>query len=123
MNDELRERYVQVQSNVNFLKGQLDNRQLSNALLIDSYATTLIQQKPELTTDAALLLKQDATSQGNVFNTLNKRLEDVNLIPTDEEAASFSREELVLINSVAGVVEYNNSLADVVNTLASLSDG
>ena len=120
--DELRESYVRVQSNINFLKGQLDNRQLSNALLIDSYATTLMQQKPILT-DVARLLKQDATSQGNSFIALEKRLEDVILNPTDEEAASFSRQELILINTAADTLEYNNSLADVVNTLASLSDG
>ncbi len=119
---ELRESYVRVQSNVNFLKGQLDNRQLSNALLIDSYATTLMQQKPILT-DVARLLKQDATSQGNAFIALEKRLEDVILNPTDEEAASFSRQELILINTAADTLEYNNSLADIVNTLASLSDG
>ncbi len=119
---ELRESYVRVQSNVNFLKGQLDNRQLSNALLIDSYATSLIQQKPELT-DVARLLKQEATSKGNAFAALEKRLKDVILNPTDEETASFSRQELTLINTAADTLEYNNSLADVVNTLASLSDG
>lgn len=120
--EELKEAHNQVQASVDYLKGQLDNRQLINALLIEKYATKLTQLKPDLA-DIASLLKQDASSQGNAFKSLTKRLATVDLVPTDEQSASFSRQELVLINSAADVVEYNNSLADVVNTLASLSDG
>ncbi|MCK5830050.1 MAG: hypothetical protein KAH20_07070 [Methylococcales bacterium] len=119
---KLRESHSQIQGRIDFLKDQLDNRQLSNALLIEKYATLLIEQKPDFT-DIASLLKQDATSKGKSFNTLSKRLTDVDLVPTGEEAAEFSFQELRLIGSAADVVEFNNSLADVVNTLASLSDG
>lgn len=119
---ELRETHKQVQSNIDNLQSQLDSRKLSNTLLIKKYADLLIEQKPEFA-DIASLLKQDATTQGNAFTSLNKRLTAVDLVPTDEESASFSRQELELINSAADIVEFNNSLADVVNTLASLSDG
>lgn len=119
---ELRETHKDVQNNIEYLQSQLDIRQLTNVLLIEKYAALLIEQKPDFT-DVATLLKQDATSKGNAFNSLNKRLAAVDLVPTDEESASFSRQELELINSAADVVEFNNSLADVVNTLASLSDG
>lgn len=119
---ELRETYVRVQSKVNYLKGQLDNHQLTNALLIEKYASTLMQIKPDFV-EVVSLLKQDASSQGNAFTALNKRLEGIDLAPTDEAAASFSRQELELINLAADVVEFNNSLVDVVNTLASLSGG
>ncbi len=119
---ELRQTHQNVQNNIDYLQSQLDIRQLTNALLIEKYAALLIEQKPDFS-DVATLLKQDATSQGNAFASLNKRLAAVDLVPTDEESASFSRQELELINSAADVVEFNNSLADVVNTLASLSDG
>lgn len=120
--EELRDTHKDVQGNIDYLQSQLDIRQLTNALLIDKYATLLVEQKPDFT-DVATLLKQDATSQGNAFTSLTKRLAAVDLMPTDEESASFSRQELELINTAADVVEFNNSLADVVNTLASLSDG
>jgi hypothetical protein len=120
--DRLRETHENVDGRVDFLKDQLDNRQLSNALLIEKYATLLTQQKPEFA-DIATLLQKDATSTGASFSALLKRLADVNLVPTDEETAESSFEELDLISSAADVLEFNDSLADVVNTLASLSDG
>ena len=120
--DQLRESHENVQGRVDFLKGQLDNRQLSNALLIEKYAVLLQDLKPDFY-DIANLMKKDATSEGVSFTSLSKRLADVNLVPTDEETAEVSFEELDLISSAADVVEFNDSLVDVVNTLASLSDG
>ncbi|NOQ76968.1 MAG: hypothetical protein GQ475_04090, partial [Methylococcaceae bacterium] len=35
---ELRESYARVKTNIEYLKGRLDNRQLTNALLIEKYA-------------------------------------------------------------------------------------
>ncbi len=120
--DQLRETQKVVQSNLQYLKNQLDTKQLSNALLIEKYANALVRQKPDYN-DIASLLKKEATSQGKAYTTLSKRLAAVNLSPTSNEQASSSLQELQLINSAADVFEFNNSLADVVNTLASLSDG
>lgn len=120
--EELHASYDRAHLNIKYLKDQLDSRQLANALLIENYANRLIALKPDLA-DVASLLKQDATSQGTSFKALNKRLAAVNLIPTDETEASFSSQELALIYTAAEMIEFNNSLADVVNTLASLSDG
>ncbi len=120
--NQLRETHKVVQSNLNYLKTQLDTKQLSNALLIDKYANALARQKPDYT-DIANLLKKEATSQGKAYTALSKRLAAVNLAPTSTEQASSDLRELQLINSAADVFEFNNGLADVVNTLASLSDG
>jgi hypothetical protein len=120
--DQLRETHKNVMGQVGFLKEQLDNRQLSNALLIEKYAMLLMQQKPGFA-DIANLMKKDATSKGASFSALSNRLTNVNLVPTDEETAESSFEELGLISTAADVREFNHSLADVVNTLASLSDG
>ncbi len=119
---ELREAHDRSQFRLNHLRDQINDRQLTNALLIENYSNQLIRLKPEFN-DIASLLKQESTSEGKAFSALNRRLADVNLVPTEEAAAEVSFEELGLINFAADVVEFNNSLADVVNTIASLSDG
>ncbi len=119
---QLRDSHKNAQSNLTYLKDQLDARELSNALLIDKYASALMQQKSDYT-DIATLLKKEATSQGKAYTTLNQRLAAVSLTPTDTGKASSGLQELQLINSAADVHEFNNGLADVVNTLAALSDG
>ncbi len=120
--EQLRGVHKDVQSSLAYLKDQLDARELSNAVLLDKYANALIQQKPDYA-DIATLLKKEATSQGKAYTTLSERLAAVSLTPTSTEAAASGLQELQLINSAADVYEFNNSLADVVNTLAALSDG
>ncbi len=120
--EQLRENHKVVSSSLSYLKEQLDSRQLTNSLLINKYASALMQQKPDYA-DIASLLKQEATSQGKAYNALTKRLSTVNLVPDSREEAAGALRELQLINSAADLYEFNNSLSDVVNTLASLSDG
>ncbi|MCK5665093.1 MAG: hypothetical protein KAI17_16500, partial [Thiotrichaceae bacterium] len=118
--EQLRDTHKLVQSNVNNLKTQLDNKQLTNALLITKYAEKIKQIKPDYA-DVADLMAKEATSKSEAFLSLNKRLANVNLSPTSSESANYNLQELQLINSGADVYEFNNGLADVVNTLASLS--
>jgi hypothetical protein len=120
--EQLRETHKTVSTSLSFLKNQLDSRQLTNALLINKYAVTLTQQKPGYA-DIASLLKQESSSQGKAYSALTKRLATVNLVPNSREAAASGLQEMQLIYSASDPHEFNNSLADVVNTLASLSDG
>ena len=120
--EQLTQLYQRDQQSLEYLKQQLDNRQLTNALLIDKYALKIMDIKPDYS-DVASLLKKEATSKGNAYNALVKRLKQVNLEPKDEQTAAASLQELELINAAADPVEFNNALGDVVNTLASLSDG
>ncbi len=120
--EQLTQLYQRDQQAIDYLKQQLDNKQLSNALLIDKYAMKLMSMKPDYS-DVASLLKKESTSSGNAFKALTQRLQKVNLAPKDEASAQASLQELELINSAADPVEFNNALGDVVNTLASLSDG
>ncbi len=120
--DQLRETSKIVAANLEYLKSQLDGKQLTNSLLIIKYANTLSRQKPDYADITSLMVKE-ATSEGKAFTALSKRLASVNLAPTNNEQAASGLQELQLINAAADVVEFNNSLADVVNTLASLSDG
>ncbi len=114
--------HKETQSSLVYLKDQLDSHQLINTLLIDKYARALTQQKPDYA-DVAALLKQEATSQGKAYTALTRRLVAVNLQPNSNEEAASGLQELQLVHSAADGQEFNNSLADVVNTLASLSDG
>ncbi len=118
--EQLRDTHKLVQSNVDNLKTQLDNKQLTNALLITKYAEKIKQIKPDYA-DVANLMAKEATSKSEAFLSLNKRLANINLSPTSSESANYNLQELQLINSGADVYEFNNGLADVVNTLASLS--
>ncbi|MCK4866390.1 MAG: hypothetical protein KAT06_13325 [Gammaproteobacteria bacterium] len=120
--EQLRGNHKVVSSSVSYLKEQLDAGQLTNGLLINKYANTLGQIKPDYA-DIASLLKQESTSQGKAYNALTKRLASVNLVPDSREEAAGVLKELQLINAAADLHEFNNGLADVVNTLASLSDG
>ncbi len=120
--EQLRQTHKVVSNNITYLKNQLDTQQLTNGLLINKYADALIKQKPDYA-DIATLLQQESTSQGKAYNGLLKRMAAVSLKPTNREKAVSGLQELQLINTAADVHEFNNSLADVVNTLASLSDG
>ena len=120
--EQLREASEGVQTNLAYLKNQLDSQQLTNALLIEKYVDALVQQQPDYA-DIGNLLAKEATSKGKAFSALNRRLAAVDLVPTDAETAAYNLQELKLINAATDVYEFNNTLADVVNTLASLSDG
>lgn len=118
----LRDSHQVVQTNLTLLKKRLDSKQLTNALLIGKYVDSLVRLKPEYA-DIASLMKKESGSQGKAFAALERRLSAVNLSPTNADMANYNLQELQLINKAADVFEYNNSLADVANTLASLSDG
>ncbi len=120
--EKLRLNHQNVQTSINYLKTELDNSQLINALLINKYASALIRQKPDY--EAIVnLLKKEGTSAGKAFLALNKRLSAVNLLPQSKNEAAISANELAMISAAADPLEFNNALADVVNTIASMSDG
>lgn len=120
--EQLQASHKEVSASLSHLKSQLDGGKLTNGLLINKYANALTRQKPDYA-DVASLLKNEATSQGSAYNALAQRLANVSLQPKNEESAALGLNELQLINTAADPYEFNNSLADVVNTLASLSDG
>jgi len=120
--EQLRDNHQLVSSGLSNLQEQLDTKQLINGLLINKYARALEQQKPDYA-DIASLLKLEASSQGKAYTALTKRLAAVNLVPSSQEEAAGSLQELKLIYAAADPYEFNNSLSDVVNTLAALSDG
>ncbi|HED34242.1 MAG TPA: hypothetical protein ENJ08_08535 [Gammaproteobacteria bacterium] len=120
--EELTNEKKRAKNSLSYLKDQIDRKQLSNVLLINKYADFIASKKPTYK-DVALLLKKEATSEGKAYQGLVKRLNEINLQPTSEAMAEANLNEIQLIAIAAEETEFNNSLADVVNTLASFSDG
>jgi len=120
--EQMQNTFKMAQRDLAYLKTELDSKQLTNALLINKYADKLIQQKPDFA-DVVSLLKKESTSDGKAYKALQKRLSAVNLKPTNQNQANANLNELQLISAAAQPNEFNSSLADVVNTMASLSDG
>ncbi|VAW51849.1 hypothetical protein MNBD_GAMMA06-2059 [hydrothermal vent metagenome] len=119
---QMQAKYEIAKYDLTSLKSELEAKQLTNALLIKKYAYALSQQKPDFK-DVVMLLEKESTAEGKAYGALKKRLSAVNLQPTSPEEADANLNELRLISRAAEPNEYNNMMADVVNTIASLSDG
>jgi hypothetical protein len=101
---------------------QLDARQLSNARLIATYAEKLSADKPELRSVTELLAR-DATSSGTLFQSLKTRLAALPDAVDNRDQYIPAFQELQSLNAAADPAIFNDSLLDVVNTLADLSEG
>jgi len=104
------------------LKQKLDGNQLRNALIARDYADKLIILKPELATIVDTL-KIDTTSDGVMYQSLFQRLNKLNLMPQSESEYRQAASELLSLAAGSDPIVFNESLIDIVNTLADLSDG
>jgi hypothetical protein len=109
-----------IQRQITYLNDALDNKQLRNALLLDSYAKQLKKLKPELR-ELADSFGKDARSSGPAIQTFQSRLDK---IENDPKAFASKKEillELKRINQGLNPEIYNDSLLDLVNAIADLS--
>jgi hypothetical protein len=120
--DQAKQLKAQVTAKFDVLASKLNGGEIANALLIDSYAETVAQSKPNLQA-VADLLRKDARTDGALFQNLQTRLAAVSNTPAGEREFLSANEELFSLEAAADPVIYNDSLIDVVNTLADLSDG
>ena len=104
------------------LKTKLDGNQLRNAVIARDYAGKLITLKPEMAAIVATL-RTDTTSNGVMYQSLFKRLNKINLIPKSENEYRQASSELLSLEAGSDPIVFNESLIDIVNTLADLSDG
>ncbi len=111
-----------VSASLVMLKKKLDAGQLRNSAIAKTYAKQLSIKKPELK-DVATLLAKDATSEGIGYTSMTFRLDKVALTPTTEQAYRTGIAELQSIEAGADPIIFNESLIDIVNTLADLSEG
>ncbi|MDQ6963006.1 MAG: hypothetical protein Q9M28_10875 [Mariprofundaceae bacterium] len=120
--NDINTKYVSTSKRVTQLQQQLDARKLSNASLIYSYAGALAAQKPELS-QYINILRKEAGSSGASFTSLKKRLIAINLKVENRKQYEPVFKELESIWAGSDPIIYNDSLMDIVNTLADLSDG
>lgn len=116
------QRHAQVTVRVKALGTFLDAGRVRNANIIKQYATLVGRQRPEvlrLTRELA----REGTTNGLAYGSLKQRLDKINRSPADEKQAGIVFEDLQRIEAATDVVVFNDSLIDVVNVLADLSNG
>jgi len=114
--------HASTQSQLEALGKSLDSKSLTNAKLVNIYAEKLSKLKPELK-PIAIALAKDATRNGSLYQGLKDRLAKVNLKPENKQQYIQGLESLSSIFAGADKVVFNDSLLDLINTMADLSDG
>jgi hypothetical protein len=116
------QRHAQVTARVKQLGTFLDAGRVRNANIIKQYAALVERQRPAVLRLTRELAREGATT-GLAFGSLGQRLARVNRSPSDEKQAGAAFEDLQRIEAAADPVVFNDSLIDVVNVLADLSNG
>ena len=104
---------------------QLDKGRIRNAALINSYASTVADRKPDLR-ELTNALAKEGTRNGNIYQGLATRLENAK---RQARSGGSSQEQEVLLTEIANIAqgadfeEFNRALSDPLNVLADLSDG
>lgn len=116
------QRHAAVAAQVKQLGVSLDAGRIRNANIIKQYAILVERERPDVLKLTRELAREGTTS-GLAFGSLKQRLKKVNRAPQDEKQAGIAFEDLQRISAAADVVVFNDSLIDVVNVLADLSNG
>ena len=119
---EVQKQIAEVSQRLTGLKKQLDSGRLTNANIAKQYANQLESLNPDLS-NVAQSLKNDVTSRGILFENLSSRLADVNSEPQTETEYAVALDELNKFAVATDPIVFNESLIDIVNTLADLSAG
>ncbi|MDX8378328.1 MAG: hypothetical protein R8L53_09940 [Mariprofundales bacterium] len=120
--NDIQPRYEKVTTTIQTLKAKIEAKELSNVKIIISYASQLKQQNPTLSS-AADTLALEATIKGAMYQSLLQRLQVVNPKPENKHQYIPSLQELESLQAASDPLVYNDSLQDIVNTLADLSGG
>ena len=120
--EDVNNRHVAVKQRLVGLGKSIDSGRVANALLVKIYARQLMDKKPELK-EVAQTLGKDATTSGPIYQGLLNRLKLINLKPSNKQQYIPAFTELESLWAAADPVVYNDSLIDVVNTMADLSRG
>ena len=118
----VRKQHAQVTEWVRKLGAALDRGLIRNGNIIKQYAEIVRRDRPEmarLTTELA----KEGTTKGLAYSSLTDRLSRINLNPKDERQANEGLEALLRIEAASDVDVFNDSLIDVANVLADMSNG
>lgn len=120
--EEVQASHKTLSNNINNLKFSLAGEELVNAIIARDYADRLARSSPQLA-NIAQILKKDTTADGAAFQNLLKRSQAVNLNPETEQAYRTATTEVFKLITLSDPIIFNESLIDIVNTLADLSNG
>jgi hypothetical protein len=109
------------QSALDTLEKALKGDQIRNTTILEQYADTLKQKKPEM---SALIdhLAKDATTAGPLYKNLMLRYEEAKNNPAAFANPNERINELQAISEGAKLSLFNDALSDPINVLADLSD-
>ena len=119
---EVQQQIAEVSQRLANLKGQLDSGRLRNATIAKQYADQLESLNPDMGI-VAQSLKNDVTSKGILFENLSSRLAKINSEPQTDTEYTTALQDLSNISVAADPIVFNESLIDIINTLADLSAG
>ncbi len=116
--------FKRVTANLEAIGKALDDEDpmLTNALIIKKYAKSLAEKHPEYE-DIATQLGRAATRGGAPYQGLKKRLQSMPQKVENSHQYELANTELKQLNMAVDPLIFNDSLLDVVNTLADLSGG
>lgn len=120
--DLVNQQYTRVQGQVSTLRGYISGGRIRNANLIRHYAKIVAEDRPELK-DLTGELAKEGTTGGLAYSSLVNRLKKIKRDPANDKEAGAAAEDLLRIEAAADWSVFNDSLADVVNVLADLSNG
>jgi hypothetical protein len=103
------------------LGNALDNKQITNAVLISKYADIVMKLKPSY---GPLIdeFRKEATRQGPMFKALQDRLSTTTNNPQMFASNQALYDELINIYQAADPLLYSDALSDPLNVLADMSD-
>lgn len=107
---------------IDTLNKKLQNKELGNVLIIHDYAKKLERINPEYSDVTRNFLEQIAPNGKDITEFKNR----LNRVHTNPESFDSKEDALMEVNAIVAATNpevYNDSLVDVVNTIAALSDG
>jgi len=120
--EEAKSQKQAVTKKLTVLGSRINAGALPNTLLIANYADKLAQIKPDLQ-PVAEALRLDASTAGPLYQSLVERLAGVQDEPKNKNEFMPIILEIDSLNAATDQIIFNDSLLDIVNTLADLSAG
>ena len=122
LSDVTAREHERITEKVEALGRYIQDGRLAKGRLITHYAAQLDRTKPEHR-ELVAALRKEATVEGLAYGNIRRRIADVPREPGDDKEAQLALDSLSRIEAAADPEVFDDSLVDVVNVLAGLSDG
>lgn len=120
--DLVEQQYSEAVKRVTTLANRMGAGQIRNARIIGQYSRYIAKKRPDVA-EIAEELGKEGTPRGLAYKSLADRINKIDRKPKDEKAADKAIDELLRIQAAADPAVFNDSLIDVINVLADMSEG